>query len=95
MDNLSTEKEPKGPILGIIVIILLLIVGGVYIFLNQKNASLSGEMTATTPPSDIDLGPESTSTEATAVKQEINATNLNNLDAGVNDIQTELNTSAQ
>lgn len=88
MDNLTPTKEPKGPILGIIVIIILLVVGGIYIFLNQKG--ISGSNLATTTAETIDLGPESTSTDLTTVKTELEATDLNSLDAELKDINAEL-----
>ena len=89
MDTLSPEKEPKGPILGIVVIIILLIVGGLYIFMNERGTTGN---TASTTPETTDLGPESNSNDLGQVQAELEATNLNSLDAELKDINADLNT---
>jgi hypothetical protein len=89
MDTLAPEKEPKGPVLGIIVIIILLVIGGIYIFMNESN-SLPGEMASTTPEAAA-LGPESTSTDPATIQAEVEATNLDSLDSELRGIADELN----
>ena len=91
MDNMTPIKEPKGPILGIIVIIVLLVVGGIYIFLNQRGASGLNDL-ATTTAETFDLGPESASTDLTTIKTELEATDLDSLDAELKNIDAELKT---
>lgn len=86
---METTKEPKGPILGIIVIIILLVVGGIYIFMNQRNSGL--EVGDNPKPELIDLGPESTSINLDTVQSELESTDLGSLDAELNSIESELN----
>lgn len=86
-----SEKEPRGPVLGIIIIIILLVVGGIYVFLNQP----TGPTEEDTVGAGIELGPESTSTDLSLVEAELNATNLNSLDAELKDINAELDVNSQ
>lgn len=94
MDNLgipnqSIEKEAKGPIIGIVVIIILLILGGVYLW--QSNTFAPAEQTVVSDdPMTQDLATQSTSTALEDIDADVSNTNLNNIDQELGQIGSEL-----
>ncbi len=85
----ATEKKPIGPIIGVIVILILLILGGLYFFWSSK---LDGvEDTLPYIPSDIsqNLPPTSSSDAITDIDADVAATDLDALEAQIDaDLKT-------
>ena len=70
MDNLNTnmtsERESKGPVVGIVVIIILLILGGVYLWQSEAPAETpvdTATTTTTITATTTDVGTQGTSTD--------------------------------
>lgn len=96
MDNLGTSipsgKESKGPIVGIVVIIVLLILGGVYLWQAQTpvEAPINNNGTATTTATSTDLETMGTSTDPADLEAEAKATDLNELEANLDEVSAEV-----
>jgi len=112
----STAHTPErtthlGIILGILIVILVLILGGLYLFgttLQNSNMDTMNDA-ATRPTADQNNEPESTtadaqvqaletvstSNEISAIEADISSTNLDAIDAELNAIDAELNASLQ
>ncbi len=90
------SKEGKGPVVGIIIIIIILVIGAVYVFTNQLNAPVvDDEMTAeeieNLPDEATDeLLQYSNSDELTDIERELMETDLDNLEADLDEIEAEL-----
>ena len=91
--NQTSENRPAGPVIGAVIIILILVVGALYFW----GAKLNKEANQT--PEDIlsaedqtlnQLQTQSTSTEIGDIETDLNATDLNNLDADLQNIDKEL-----
>ncbi|MBP9856207.1 MAG: hypothetical protein KBC48_02815 [Candidatus Pacebacteria bacterium] len=94
--NMTSEREGKGPVVGIVVIIILLILGGVYLWQSKSPVETPVDETATTTDQMInDLSTQGTSTDETGIEADVNATNLNGLDSGMTEVEGELNTNVQ
>ncbi|MBI2481952.1 MAG: hypothetical protein HYV76_00025 [Candidatus Vogelbacteria bacterium] len=80
-----TQENSPGPLIGSILIIIILIIGGVYIFKQNwiKPAN-------TTPPTAEELKTQGTSTKLEDIKADIEDTNIDNLDAELEQIEAEL-----
>lgn len=79
------SSESKGPTIGIIIIILILVVGAIYIFTTR-------EETPTLPSDDVDVEAildQDESTEMEAIEQDIDF-DLGDLDAELEDMEGEL-----
>lgn len=93
---MTSEREGKGPVVGIVVIIILLILGGVYLWQSKSPVETPVDETATTTDQMInDLSTQGTSTDETGIEADVNATNLNGLDSGMTEVEGELNTNVQ
>lgn len=88
---MDTQSE-KGPVLGIIIIIVLLVAGGLFVLNNSLNQSelLPGDIEGAPDVQSDALGVQATSTELDAIEADVNATNLDNLDAEISEIEKEL-----
>lgn len=97
-----TKKEEKsiGPAIGIIVIIVIIILGGLYFWgqrLAQKPAPVveqqpqtQQEVPEVTPGADINqLQNQSSSDDLNSIQADLNTTDLNNLGTEVNSINAE------
>ena len=72
---METEKKSHGALIGSIIIIVILLIGGIYIWQSKiKNAI---EEKATQKQAAIDLENSQTSYELNSLEQEINATDTN------------------
>ena len=95
MENLGTltpERESKGPVVGIVVIIVLLILGGVYLW-QSKSVELPLNTSPTTDTGDEltnQLSNQGSSSNPEEITADVNATNLDGLDKELNQIGTEL-----
>ena len=90
--NMTPDKETKGPMVGIIIIIILLVVGGIYLWQSRTSPEVINITSTSTDPATQQLGTQSTSVNLEDIEGDINATNLNDLAAELDDIETELNT---
>lgn len=87
------EPERKyGPLIGIIIIITLLVVGGFYLWGAQiADRALDGELEESTEdPMTQMLKEQSSSDDVSAIENDLEATSADNLDAELNDIESEL-----
>lgn len=91
--NQTPENKPAGPVIGVVIIILILIVGALYFW----GAKLNKEASRT--PEDIlnaedqtlnQLQTQSTSTEISDINVDLNATDLNSPDSDLKNIDREL-----
>ncbi|MFA5933874.1 MAG: hypothetical protein WC795_01470 [Candidatus Paceibacterota bacterium] len=81
MQNMNSmpEKKSRGPLVGSIVIIVLLIAGGIYFFMSQKQ--IMDQNSEATPETDkLDI--QSSSDDIDSIDADIKATDMSNLDQG-------------
>lgn len=92
MDTHPKNPESVGPVLGIVIIIAILVVGGIFAFTDRLNntAPTPEEIEASSDPSALELTTYSTSTDIATLEAEAEATNLDNLDADLAEIEAEL-----
>ena len=83
----TITEESKGPTIGIIIIVLILLIGGIYIFTSREEISPVDEAN---PVAD-ELLNQSDSTEVTDIESDALNTNLDSLDTELQDIEAELN----
>lgn len=94
--GLPQEEKSMGALIGSIIVIAVIVLGGIYFWVTR-----SGE--STTPTEAPTLGQavkpdeataallvQGTSTEISDIEKDLNATNLNDIDAGMNDISSQL-----
>ena len=102
MDTINTiqaPRKPVGPTVAIIVILLLLALGALYIVGGRVAERADKEATEPTPadiaaeqdPALTSLQNVSTSDEVDAIEADLNATNVNTLDAETEAINAEFN----
>jgi hypothetical protein len=86
------NNSEKGPVLGIIIIIVLLVAGGLFVLNNSlTQPEISLENVENMPDTQSDnLGLQATSTELDAIESDANATDLSNLDSEIDQIEAEL-----
>lgn len=86
--------KPVGPIIGVIIIVLVLTLGGLYFYgdqLNRKNSAMTPEEIQNTPDdSTMKLQEQSGSDETASIEADLNATDLENLDKELQDIEGQL-----
>jgi hypothetical protein len=93
MDTQNKNPESVGPVLGIVIIIAILVVGGIFAFTNRLsiNSTQSAEEIEVSPDeTTINLSTQSTSTDLTTIEADAQATDLNNLDIELEAMQKEL-----
>lgn len=88
------EEKSVGALIGSIIIIVIIVIGGIYFWATQE------KMMPLDTPTQMEnmMGDQSTnmlleqgtSDELSDIEKDLNATNLNNLDAELNDIQGQL-----
>ena len=83
----TTNGESKGPAVGIIIIVVLLILAAVYMF-SQRGAEITDEQTE-------QLMDQSSSTEISDIEADIEATNLDDIDRELMDIEAELDSELE
>ena len=95
----TPEETPKsssvGPFIGIIIVILVIILGGLYFWGQrvEKNADesiLTGEDTVTEDNSVEILETQSSSDEIADIEEDLNTTDLENLDRELQSIESDL-----
>ena len=89
----GSSKKPAGPFVGIIIIVLVLVLGGLYFWSKQVPQEVPSAETILNAPDEIlnSLEVLGTSDEFDVIESDLNATELENLDAEVQDIESELN----
>lgn len=90
--NMTPDKETKGPMVGIAIIIILLIIGGIYLWQSRTSPETINITSTSTDQTTRELGTQSTSVNLDDIEADVEATELDNLDAELDDIETELNT---
>ena len=91
----SNKNGSIGPIIGVVVIVIVLILGSLY-FIGKKvndleqNAQTPAEITASEDTARQSLETQGTSDEVSAIETDLNATSLDNLDAELGTVETEL-----
>lgn len=111
----SVQGEDKaahlGAILGILIVILVLILGGLYVWgstmsknpaepknntIERPTAEENNEPESTNAEAEVDtLGALSTSNEIDAIQADIDSTDLSNLNAELNAIEAEINAALE
>lgn len=94
MPKMNDEKKPIGPVIGVIIIVLVLTLGGFYFYGNQLNRG-NGNMTPeeiinASDEATVNLEQQSASDEINDIEIDLNATDLNNLDKELQDIDNQL-----
>ncbi|MDO8183578.1 MAG: hypothetical protein Q7T49_01150 [bacterium] len=94
MENLGTltpERESKGPVVGIVVIIVLLILGGVYLW-QSKSVELPVDNGTANTGDELtnQLATQGSSIDPQDITADVGATNLDGLDKELSQIGTEL-----
>lgn len=81
------ESGSKGPLIGTVIVVILLIAGGVF-FLADRMKQTNTEL----PPdaATLQLQNQSTSTDISTIEADVNSTDLNGLDKELTDIETQL-----
>lgn len=89
--QVQPEKKPVGPLIAVIIILVLIIVGGLY-FLKERS---SQNTQIPVPENSADtitetLKQQSTSDNLNSIEQDLNNTNVDNIDQGSSAIQSQL-----
>lgn len=85
-EAMITRPEPKGPVFGIVIIIVLLIVGGIYVFLTgggPKEAQIEDNVAE-------ELSTQGTSTDIDAIEADVMNTDLGDLSAPLDSLEAEV-----
>lgn len=86
-DN-APDKKSSGPLIGIIIIIVVLLVGGLYFWMT-KIATIPEETGTDTEAVVEQLSTQSASDEISAIEADLDATDLENLDAELDSLLNE------
>lgn len=94
--NFSKSSEHSvGPIVGAVIIVLILVLGGLYFWgerLNESQESLTAEQIEQTPDETLlELKTQGGSDELADIEADAAATDLENLDIELKNIEAELN----
>lgn len=88
------EEKSVGALIGSIIIIVIIVIGGIYFWATQEKMMPSDAPTQTEnmmeDQSTNMLREQGTSDELSDIETDINATNVNNLDAEFSDIDAQL-----
>ena len=96
-ENKQTPQKPMGPVLGIVIIVILLILGGVdfegtQLTDTQKEVEITAEEIINQEDTALEnLQSQSNSDEIDTIEADLNATDLENLDSELDAIDLELN----
>lgn len=97
------EKRSTGALIGIVIIVLILIAGALYAFMNSKNSPpepatmnqdqammVKPSLESTTDATISALSSQGGSTDLTDIQKDLNTTDLSGLDAGLEDATLSL-----
>ncbi len=90
----SPEQGSTGPIVGIAIIVILLIVGGIYFWNTVTNKDNSDQLSAIQSEVETNaivnqLESQGTSDEVTAIEEDLGLTDFENLDSELNNLLNE------
>lgn len=92
------EEKSMGALIGSVIVIAVIVIGGIYFWMTRSGES-TAPATTETPSLGQTVAPDQetaallnqgTSNEVSDIEKDLNATNFDNLDAGMNDINTQL-----
>ncbi len=87
------DKKSIGPIVGIVIIILVLVLGGLYFWgqkINMMDQGISPETVLNAEDASlVQLGQQSDSDTTASIEADLNATDISNLDTELDNIQSE------
>jgi hypothetical protein len=87
MDQNSTTKSNHGALIGSIVIIIILIIGGIYVVNNAKDAKYNNdamqEQTLDDSAYQESQSMQSNSDDVSSIEADVEATNIDSLDEGL------------
>ncbi|OHA27108.1 MAG: hypothetical protein A3D52_02245 [Candidatus Taylorbacteria bacterium RIFCSPHIGHO2_02_FULL_44_36] len=89
----TSENRPAGPVIGAVIIILILVVGALYFWgakLNKEANQTPEDILNTEDQTLNQLQTQGTTTDIDDINADLNATDLNNLDADLQNIDKEL-----
>ena len=101
MGGMPEEKKSAGPLVGIVIVVLVLIAGAVYVFMDSKKSVMEHEQPAVmeqqadagvmiTDTTVSALSEQGTSTDILEIEKDLQVTDLSGLDAGLSDISSSL-----
>lgn len=88
-----SQEKNTGALIGTIIIIVILVVGGLYMWgkdLVNNGAISPAEVLQVSDTATEALKSQSTSTKASDIEADLNATDLSNLDKELNDISNQI-----
>ncbi len=105
----TTINHHKGLVIGILIVALLIILGGLFLWYKASQLTPAQTLTPTRPTDEMNNEPESTTAEAQtesfaamstsdevdAIDADLESTNLDSLDSDLNQIDAELEASLQ
>lgn len=96
-ENVMGHEKPVGPAIATIIIVLILIIGAFYFWgsklekVSPADENMTAESILAQPDASLDaLKTQGTSDEISSIEQDINATDLQNLNAETKNIDVEL-----
>ncbi len=93
VENTGSDNGSKGPTIGIVIIILVLILGGVYVFSGRDDGS-NNEPLPDQDAQEMELLDQGTSTEIEDIEADALDTDLEDLDQELEAIEQELDEAA-
>lgn len=88
INPMAPEKKSTGPTIGLIIVVLVIILGGLYFWSKQTKENSDTNMMAEQEA--MMIKEQGSSDEVGDIEADLNATNLDNLDAELGDIDAEL-----
>lgn len=89
-----SDKKTIGPLVGVVIIILVLVLGGLYYWgqkINTEDQTVSPEtITGADDPLLAELNQQSDADTTAAIETDLNATDLSNIDTELENIETEV-----
>ena len=87
---MNPNQESKGPLVGIVIIVLILVFGGVYLASTQRTDDASLLDLGQTATSTSEFGPESESTDLETLEAEAESTDFGTLEAELDGLEAEI-----
>jgi len=75
-----------GPVIGVVVILLIIVIGGLY-FWSERSKNMEAQPDNMAAANDAELqavSTQSSSDDASSIQADLNATNVDSVDAGLN-----------
>ncbi len=84
--TMGGESKSVGPAIGIVIIILIVVLGGLYFWGQRMNDQDMQNTNTATDESLNQMNTQSSSDDTTSIEADLNATNMNSLGGEVNDM---------